>query len=300
MQFEGIFPPVATPFTDGGEIDYEALGHNLRFYYSSRLRGIVMLGSTGESVHLETDEKLELVRLASRLRPERKLLLAGVGGGSTKEAIAFARQLEPFPVSALLAAAPAYYKGQMQVPALCRYYHELADNAPFPLLLYNVPQFSGLELPVEAVAELSGHPRIVGMKDSSGDLIYLQRVQQRVQAGFEILTGSAQVWGPALMLGVRGAILALACALPDLAVDLRDAYRDGKDVTALQQRVFRVGQLLTSDYGIAGIKFAMDLVGLRGGHCRQPLLPVPEEGRRRIENALRRLGRLAEPSGEIS
>lgn len=293
----GIFPAVATPFSADGAIDFEALDYNLAAYFDSRLAGVLLLGSTGEAIHLNRDERLEIVRRGAAMLPSGKHLLVGLGGGALGEAVDFARRLGSFQVTALLAGVPSYFKGRMTAQALIRYYRELAEAAPFPLLLYNVPQFTGLEIPVPVVSDLSRHPRIVGMKESSGDLIYVQEILSRVDSGFQLLTGSSQNLGPALTLGIRGAILAVACAVPEMPIALLEAYARGDDISGLQGRLFRLSQLLTVQYGIAGLKYAMDLLGWRGGLCRLPLLPLSRKEEETVEEVLRGLGLETRPAG---
>ncbi len=290
MQLDGVFPAVTTPFTSNGDVDLDALEGNLRVFFASQLRGVLLLGSTGESVHLSEREMLSILERGSQLLPSDKLLLVGAPAGSLQLAAAWTKRLEGYPVAALLAGAPSYFKARMTAEALYRYYQELADAAPFPLLLYNVPQFSGLSLPVEVVVRLSRHPRIIGMKESSGDLIYAQRILAATGSDFQFLTGSSQVLGPSLTLGIRGAILAVASALPDLPVRLIEAFLAGEEIGELQGCLCRFSDRVSGQYGIPGLKHAMDLLGLRGGHSRLPLLPLEEDEKLAIASALNELG----------
>ncbi len=178
----------------------------------------------------------------------------------------------------------------MKDQALYRYFSTIADQSPFPVLLYNVPQFSGLELSPEVIGELAGHRNVAGMKESSGNLIYVQRVLLATQGhDFEVILGSADILGPALVLGIKAAILAVACALPELAVSLLADYREGKDIRQQQLRLLKVSRLLTAQYGVPGLKSAMDLVGFQGQFCRLPLLPLESAETSAIEEALRPL-----------
>lgn len=285
--FQGIIPPVTTPFSDQGELLYDDLEANLKRYLEKPVSGFLMLGSNGESAHLSRTEKIEVVRLACRSVPADKSMFVGVSFAALRDSVSFAAELQGLPVNALLAGAPNYYKNRMTDEALGRYFRTLADESPIPLLLYNVPQYSGLALSPTLIGELAAHPRIIGMKDSSGNLSYLQAVLASVAGqDFQVLLGSAQIFGPALTLGIRAAILAVACALPELPARLQEAYLRGEDIAQLQGELYEIAVALTSSYGVAGVKKAMDLAGFRGGACRLPLLPLTDEEAREIETIL--------------
>ncbi len=292
-KFEGIIPPVTTPFSEDGEVLYGALARNMERYLKTRLSGFLLLGSNGESVHLNEAERLEVVRQVDSTLPADRRLVVGVSCASLAEASAFVDRLSGFRVDALLVGAPSYYKNRMNLPALVGYFRAVADRSPFPVLLYNVPQYSGLELAPAVVRELAGHPNVVGMKDSSGNISYVQHILESTRGQeFELIMGSAQALGPALCLGVRAAILAVACAAPELPIELLEAHHAGRPIGDLARRLFQVANAVTSLYGVPGLKYAMDKVGYEGGCCRAPLLPLTPAEREDIE---RRLAFLTEP-----
>ncbi|MEE8587272.1 MAG: dihydrodipicolinate synthase family protein [Acidobacteriota bacterium] len=290
----GILPPVTTPFSQHGEILYQALEANLKRYLQKPVSGFLLLGSNGESAHLSRHEKLEIVRLACRTVPTDRQLIVGVSFASLRDSASFAQELSGLPIDALLAATPSYFKNRMTDQALARYFSDLADRSPFPLLLYNVPQYSGIALSSSLIAELARHPNISGMKDSSGNLSYLQSILAVAgNQDFQVVLGSAQIFGPSLTLGIRAAILAVACALPELPARLMEAYQQGEGIAELQAELYEIAVALTTRYGVAGLKKAMDLAGFEGGSCRLPLLPLADEEAREIETILRS-ARLAE------
>ena len=176
---------------------------------------------------------------------------------------------------------PNYYKSQMTAEALRRHFEAVADASPIPVLLYSVPAFTGLTFPPGLAATLAAHPRIVGMKESSGDLSLLGRIVAAVPQGFAVACGSAPVLYPALCIGADAGIVAVSCCAPAVAVALYHAFAEGDHVRArrLQDVVTPLGLAITTTYGVAGLKAAIDLAGLRGGHVRSPLLPVPEAAR---------------------
>ncbi|HLV01720.1 MAG TPA: dihydrodipicolinate synthase family protein [Acidobacteriota bacterium] len=285
---EGIFPPVTTPFDSSGEVDYQAFRENLEKYCELELSGVLILGSTGESVHLTETERLELVRVASETVPDDKKLIVGVSNPALRQNLHFLSQIEKFRIDSVLVSVPAYYKNRMNGEALRNFFFAIAESSRFPVLLYNIPQYSGIELGAELVRTLAEHDRIVGMKDSSGNLIYLQGIQQATRdRDFEVVGGSAETMLPAWILGLRAGIFAVACVVPQLVLDIAaSATEKRSDASQKQAELFRISFLLVKSLGIAGIKYAMDLMGFRGGEPRAPLLPLSADQRNAVESVL--------------
>ncbi|HEY7510152.1 MAG TPA: dihydrodipicolinate synthase family protein [Vicinamibacteria bacterium] len=297
---QGIFPPLATPFDAEGALDLRAFESNLAAYASHDLGGYLVLGSNGESPYLDDDERVKLVR-AARKGAGRKSLLVGTGQESTRATIAFTRKAADLGADAALVLTPNYYKSQMTPEALRRHFEAVADASPIPLLVYSVPAFTGLTFQPGLAAALAGHPRIVGMKESSGDLSLLGRIIAAVPSHFEVACGSAPVLYPALCIGANAGIVAVSCCAPAVAVALYRAFTEGDHARArrLQDVVTPLGLAITVTYGVAGLKAAIDLAGLRGGHVRAPLLPLPEAARHEIQALLERAQQVAEASGGV-
>lgn len=285
--FHGIIPPLTTPFSAQGELRLDSLERNLDRYLKTELSGFLVLGSNGESVHLNPTERLQVVRAVADRLQGRGSLIIGVSAASLGQALTFVEEVSQFRADALLISTPAYYKNRMTASALTDFFVAIAERAAQPTLLYNVPQYSGLELGVELVSRLAQHPRIIGMKDSSGDLTYLQHVLANTRReNFQIISGSAQVFAPTLLLGIEAFILAVACALPQLPLMLLEAFERGQDVGRLQERLFQVANVLTSGYGVPGLKCAMDLEGFEGLSCRRPLAPLSSSERQQLVQML--------------
>jgi 4-hydroxy-2-oxoglutarate aldolase len=291
----GIFPPLATPFREDGALDLRGFESNLDAYAAHDLGGYLVLGSNGESPYLEEEEKLKLVR-AARQGAGRKPLLVGTGQESTRATIAFTRKCAELGADAALVLTPHYYRSQMTVEALRRHFEAVADASPMPVLLYSVPAFTGLTFQPTLAASLAGHPRVAGMKESSGDLSLLGRIIAAVPAGFEVACGSAPVLYPALCIGANAGIVAVSCCAPAVAVALYRAFTQGDHVRArrLQDVVTALGIAITVTYGVAGLKAAIDLAGLRGGHVRAPLLPLPDAARAEVASLLGRAEQVAQ------
>ena len=277
----GIFPPLTTPFSPSERVDLPALEANLDHYNQLRLAGYVVLGSTGESVFLREKEKLAVLEAARIAAAPEKILLAGTGCEATTETLELTRRAAAFGYHAALVRTPSYFKPQMTPAALERHYCAVADASPIPLVVYAVPQFTGLAVEAPLVARLAAHPNIIGIKESSGDVKRLGEILQAAPTDFAVLAGSATALYASLALGARGGILAAACVLPELCVALYEAFVNGDDqrARALQERLDEPALAVTSRFGVAGLKFAMQLRGYAGGPARAPLLPLEVEAR---------------------
>lgn len=289
-RFRGIMPPVTTPFDEQGELLYDSLERNLRKYLKTGLSGFALLGSNGESPHLTESEKIEILKLGQSVLPADRYLIAGLSFATLRQSLSFVEKIQGFRIDALLVSTPSYYKNRMTRQALYHHYTAIADASPFPVLLYNVPQYSGLELPPELIGDVAAHPNIAGMKESSGNLLYLQRVLELVRGqDFELILGSAQVLGPALVLGIQAAIVAVACAIPELPTRLLADFQKEADVSQIQARIYEVSMALTARLGVAALKYAMDCFGYEGKLCRLPLLPLTAEEKAQLQAVLRPL-----------
>jgi 4-hydroxy-2-oxoglutarate aldolase len=290
FRLRGVIPPLVTPFRADGSLDLAAFEANLEAYAGSDLGGYLVLGSNGEAGSLEEDEKRVLVRVARAAAGARPLLV-GTGRESTRATLAFTRQAADAGADAALVLTPHYYKAQMTADALIRHFEAVADASPIPVLLYSVPQFTGLPFPPGVAATLSQHPNVGGMKESSGDVGLLARIRAIVPERFQLACGSAGVFLPALCLGVPAGVLAVACCVPGPTSALYRAFEAGDLARArrLHEALLPLALAVSATWGVAGLKAAMDLAGLGGGATRAPLLPVPppvrEELRALIEQA---------------
>jgi 4-hydroxy-2-oxoglutarate aldolase len=289
VTLRGVIPPLVSPFRPDGSLDLPAFEANLASLGDSGLAGFLVLGSNGEAAGLDEPEKLELVAAARRALPGR-FLLVGTGMESSRGTVALTGKAADAGADAALVLTPHFYRSRMTVDALRRHFTVVADASPIPVYLYSVPAFTGLPWPPGLAASLAGHPRIAGMKESSGDVGLLGRVVASVPTSFEVACGNAPVFYPALCVGAAGGVLAVANCAPRLAVALFDAFAAGDHERArrLQEALTPLALAVTSTWGVAGVKAAMDLAGLRGGAVRAPLLPVPDAAREEIRTLLER------------
>jgi 4-hydroxy-2-oxoglutarate aldolase len=278
VSFRGIYAPVVTPFRDQ-RLDLDALTHNLSRYSATPLAGLVVLGSNGEAPFLDDEESDAVLRAARAAISSRLTFIAGTGRESTAATIAATRRAADLGADAALVRTPSFYKGRMGTEAYVRHYEAVADASPIPLLLYNVTVFTGVQLPSDAVAALSRHERIAGLKDSNPDLALLADFLAKAPPPFSVLSGSAPTLYPSFAIGAPGAVVAIAGLVPDMVVRLFDLVQQGAHAEAaeLQRRLTPLAQAVGSRFGVPGLKAALDLHGYRGGEPRLPLLPAPPE-----------------------
>lgn len=292
MKLQGIYPPIATPFDAGGNIFKAKLRHNVEKWNKTGLSGYVVCGSTGESVYLTTEEKLQLWECVAEYAAPEKLLMAGTGMESVRETVDLTNRAAALGYRAAMVRTPHYYKNLLRSPAAqALYFRAVADQVKIPLMIYNWPQATGLDIAPEAVAMLSEHPNIIAIKESSGNLEKVMKMIREARPGFQVLVGSAPTLYPSLMVGAVGAVLAFANAAPCATITIWEAFRTRDYAAALdwQNRIGEAAVLVTSKYGIPGLKYAMDLNGYYGGPPRLPLEPASPAARNEIEEAFREL-----------
>lgn len=292
--------PFPTPFDARGELDAAALRTNIARWSETGVTGYVALGSTGERVHLDEAEALEVIETARACVPDHLVLVAGVGQHSTRASIREARRAADAGADALLVITPHFYRGAMSGDALVAHFEAVADAAPVPVVIYSIPQNTGVTLAPETVGRLSRHENIVGLKESSGDVVAFVEMSRAVgDSDFSMLTGHGSALHAALAAGASGAILAVACAVPRFCVALARAVESGDAGGArlMQRKLIPLARALTTRFGVGGLKAALDALGYAGGAVRAPLRMPDEVGRREIEGLL---AEFAEDEGAAS
>ena len=278
----GIFAPITTPFDAAtGDVAPQSLKDNVSRLLADGLDGIVVAGSTGEAPLLDADEHRRIVAWAREVTPKGKWLIAGTGAESTRQAIALTRAAAAEGADAVLVRPPSYFPA-VAARSLANYYRAIADASPVPVLVYNIPKYTHVSLPAELLQELATHARVVGVKDSSGDLKNLAAYREAAPQ-WAVFVGSGSLLLPALELECDGGIVAVACYAARLCAELLTAFHAGdRDAAvALQNRIGPLDKEIVSKLGPAGVKAAMDAVGLYGGPPRPPLAPVSAAERER-------------------
>jgi 4-hydroxy-2-oxoglutarate aldolase len=288
VDFSGVFPALTTPFEEDGSVSLADLKHNIHKYNATDLAGYVVLGSTGESVLLKQAEMEGILVTVKDAAAKEKKLIAGTGAESTAETIERTKRAAELGYHAALVKTPHYYKPSYKPEVLVAHYRRIADESPIPVLLYSVPQFTGVALESPETVLLAEHSNIIGIKESSGNVQRVAEMIAGAPSAFQVLVGSAATVYPSLVIGARGAILALASALPEKCVALFELVRKGHHEKAreLQSVLVRASKRIVSEMGIAGLKHVMDQRGYRGGHPRLPLLPLQHEQKKRLNEFL--------------
>ena len=290
MNFAGVFAPVPTPFDAAGAVDPGRFRELLARWMATPLAGVVVLGSTGEAPLLDEAESEEAIAAARDAVPRGRLLIAGTGRESTAATIRATERAAGLGADAVLVRTPGFFKMQMTADAFLAHYRAVADASPVPVLLYNFTAVTGVNLPPAVAAALAGHRSIAGMKESGGDLAHIGEIVARTPPGFALLAGSAASFYPALCVGARGGILALACLLPDACARLFELARDGRhdEARTLQQRLLPLARLLGNQYGVPGLKAVLRINGFDAGVPRAPLQPPGGEAVAALKEALER------------
>ena len=283
----GIFPPLTTPFTDE-EVDLNKLINNVKKYEPRNLSGYVLFGSNGESAFLTRDEKLQII---SAVREQtKKILIAGTGSDSIRDTISLTNIAAEKGANYALIISPSFFKSEMKHHTFLNYYSRVAESVMIPVIIYNVPKFTNVNIETETIIELSKHPNIVGLKESTENTSRISEIATNTPESFKVFVGTASVLFPGLMAGADGGILALANIAPDECLQIYLHYIAGKNKEALelQNKMIPVNRAITTKFGVPGLKAAMDLMGCDGGNPRLPLEPLNEAQIIEIKAVLRK------------
>jgi 4-hydroxy-2-oxoglutarate aldolase len=289
QELSGLLLPITTPFTADGAVDFRALSRNIARWNETGIAGYVLLGSTGERVHLDEQEYAQVIDTARTAIPEDLLFIAGVGQHSTRLTInEIKRVAATGRVDAALVITPHFYRPAMTQDLLHDHYQAVADASPLPLILYSMPPFTGIKIESATAARLNSHENIIGIKDSSPDVDGLKETVEQVEEGFAVLTGNGTVLDSALHAGACGAILAVGCVVPTLCIAIIEAVNSGDTERAaeLQSKLSPLAAAVTTKYGIGGLKVALDLAGYEGGYVRAPLKMPDWQAREEISTLL--------------
>lgn len=288
--FKGIYAPLTTPFTDEA-VCIDKFQDNIRKYNDFDLSGYVIAGSTAESVYLTDDEVEKLVVSAKELIPAGKHIIVGTARESTKLTLEFSNRMADQGIDATLIRTPSYFKALMTPDALKKHFLTIADKAKTPLIIYHIPRYTGVELTAALLVELSKHENIAGIKDSSGNMAFLNRIIPDLDPDFDYLLGAGSMLFPGIVMGACGGILALSDVAISFCIDLYRLSLAGKweEAKKLQHELVPLNQALTVEHGIPGIKYALDLIGFYGGPCRLPLQPLDVPAKQKIQTILRTL-----------
>jgi 4-hydroxy-2-oxoglutarate aldolase len=266
-------PALITPFDAAGDLDLAAHRHNVEVLSKLGIDGLLIAGSTGEGPYLEPGERQRLLRTAREAIGNDNYLTCGVAAETVRQALAMINEAVDGGGDSALVITPTTLT-RNRLLYVEGYYQTLAEVSPIPILLYSVPPVTAFELPEDVVVRLSRHPNVIGLKDSGGDPVRMQRLVASVEEGFHLFTGSTQALTLAIAAGAYGAITASTNYLPDLLLELvAVAADDPLKARTLQQRVSAISAGVER-LGIPGVKAAAAIGGLLPGLPRLPLAPI--------------------------
>jgi 4-hydroxy-2-oxoglutarate aldolase len=293
QKLRGILLPITTPF-HADVVDHSALRSNIDRWATTGITGYVVLGSTGERVHLDEREYLEVIETTRAAVSGSMALIVGAGQQSTVGTIKEIVRAAEAGADAVLVITPHYYRSAITQATLVSYYGTVADAAPVPLLLYSMPALTGIKIEAETAARLSEHPNIVGVKDSSNDIAGFTETVRLCPSDFAVMTGNGTVLLDTLRTGATGAILAVGCVVPEMCVAIFRAFKSGdlEGASMLQSKLTPLATAVTTRFGIGGLKAALDLAAYQGGEVRAPL-EMPHESARAEIAALLDQARIA-------
>ena len=292
-RFKGIFTPLTTPY-EKGHTSTEKLRENIEKYDRFSLSGYLVLGSTGESVFLSDKESEELVKTAKKAAASDKTIIAGTAKESTQLTLEFTNRMAGMGADAALIRTPSYFKSLMDEEALRTHFLTIADSAKIPIIIYHIPRSTGLTISSKLIADLSKHPKIAGLKDSSGNMAFLGETIPHLHPNFDYLLGAASIILPGLIMGASGGIITLSSIAPSLCLRLYSLYREKKweEAVKLQLELIPLNKSIIETYGIPATKYALDLLGYNGGPCRPPLRSLEQTGKQDMKMILERLNLL--------
>jgi len=292
VDLSGIYPPITTSFADDESLAFDRLEANLKKWLAQPLDGVVMPGSNSEAAHLTAEERIAIWRVcAEQLKGSGKRLIAGTGAESTLATIELTQKAAELGAEAALVLPPYFYKPSLTPEVLIAHYRAVADASPIPLLVYNVPAFTGIDFAPATLLALAEHPRIAGVKDSSANVVKIASLLA-ARPDFQVFAGTGSALLPFLSLGAVGGIMALANFA---AVPLRqvwDAFHAGRldEARKIQLSLAEINSAVTARYGVSGLKYAMDRCGFYGGPPRRPLMPLGAAPRAEIDHLLVEIG----------
>jgi 4-hydroxy-2-oxoglutarate aldolase len=285
----GLIVPVTTPFDPvTGDVAPVSFRDNLRRWLQTPVDGIVLFGSTGEGALLDEDEKLRLADYARDVVPPARSLIAGAGAESTRAVVRLAQRFAEAGADAILVHPPAYFGAALAVADLRDHYLAVADESPVPVVVYHIPKYTHVVIEAGLMAELSRHPNIAGIKDSSGDLKRFADYTTACEKGCRLIMGNGAQMYAALELGAAGGILALGLLAPEPYAKLIAHFRAGRiqEAGKLQQRLAPAHKQIVGGFGARGVKAGLDLLGWHGGPPRPPLRPLGEKDRATVARVM--------------
>lgn len=300
---QGIYPPIPTFFDTHDELDIATYQRHIARLAGGGITGYVVMGSNGEAVHLNSDERAAVIEAARQAAGDEALIIGGCGEQSTRATIRNCEQAARSGADVAIVLPPFYYKNRMGSQALLAHYRDVADNSPLPVIIYNMPaNTAGIDLDAATICALAGHSNIIGVKDSAGNMAKLAQIVAATSGtgerkkDFSVFAGSAGYLLPALIVGAVGAVAALANIFPREVCRVQELFFAGRleEARSLQARLVPANTAVTTTYSVAGLKAALEIRFGYGGPPRAPLQPLSAEERVHLATILDRVHKNAE------
>ena len=285
--FTGVCTALVTPFLEN-RVNYPMMDMLLRRQMDAGINAVVVAGTTGEAPTLSDDEKRELIQRAKDFAGDGCAIIAGTGSNSTEHAISLSQDAEEAGADAVLVVSPYYNKATPD--GLLAHYTAIAHSVSIPIILYNVPSRTGVDIPVSVYRRLAAIPNIVGVKEAAADITKIARIRKECPEDFFVWSGNDEQIVPAMALGAKGVISVLSNLCPKETRFMADAALDGDMDTAaaLQIELLPLIELLFCEVNPIPIKEAMALIGYDCGHCRLPLTSLTRENRKKLMEYLKK------------
>ncbi len=278
MELRGIYVPHITPFKEDQSIDYDALRACIDFWIEGGLSGLVTLGSNGEFPYLMRSERRDLIKHVIDYVNGRVQVIVGTGAPSTIETIELSKEAVDLGADAVMIAPPYYFKVSSE--ELLSHYSAILDEIDAPVILYDVPKFVGYSIEVDVFEKLvKEYSQIIGVKDSSNNILHIAELIRRIGDKISIMAGTSRVILPTLVLGGKGAIVAVANFMPKEVVRLYQSFIEGNidEARKIQFLINEVDMLMKKYNQIAVVKAIVNLIGKPGGLPRKPILPLKKD-----------------------
>ena len=288
MKLQGSYTALITPFNEDGSVNFKKLEEIIEFQIQGGTDGIVVLGTTGESSTMSHEEDEDVVRCALSAVSGRCALIAGSGSNSTETAIMKSVAYDKLGVDGLLLITPYYNKANQT--GMVRHFTAVADRVGADIIVYNVPGRTGCSLSVKSVEELSRHPRIIGIKEASGDMSYVMNIAHLAGDDFAIVSGNDDITVPIMAAGGTGVISVLANVCPSVTYKMTHAFLDGDIAAArkLQLEYLELIHALFMEVNPIPVKEAMNLMGMNVGPLRMPLCDMEPAHKEALDAILKK------------
>ena len=287
--FTGAGVAIVTPMNDDGSINYEGLGKLIDFNIDNGTDAIIICGTTGESSTMTDEEHKECIRYAVERTAKRVPVIAGTGSNDTAYAIALSKEAEELGADAVLVVTPYYNKTSQA--GLIAHFTAIADSINIPMILYNIPGRTNLNIAIDTFVELAKHPNIVAVKEAGGNINYFAKIIEACGDSLDVYSGDDGMTVPVMSIGGKGVISVLSNIMPKETHNLCQLCFNNDFATAGKEQI-RLLDLMNSlfiDVNPIPVKEALNIMGMQAGPCRMPLVPMSDKARETLKASMKKI-----------